>query len=74
MIPYLPELAVLEAPLRALLNECLRNARDTEPVAARRVIGSNEWTDERMAAWDAVRLPVRETVPLNHLKLSLIHI
>ena len=64
----LPELAELDAPLRALLEECLCNARCTTRLAAHRVIGSNEWTDERMAAWDAVRLRVSEAVPLNHLK------
>ena len=62
----LPELAELEGPLRALLEECLWNTRRTKCVAARRAIGSNEWTDERMAAWDAVRLRVSEAVPLNH--------
>ena len=64
----LPELAKLEAPLRALLEECLCNTRRTKHVAARRAIGSNEWTDDRMAAWDAVRLRVSEAVPLKHLK------
>ena len=63
----LPELAELEAPLRALPEECLCNTR-TKRVAARRAIGSNEWTDERMAAWDAVRLRMSEAVPLNHVK------
>ena len=63
----LPDLPELEAPLRALLEECLCNTR-TKRVAARRAIGSNEWTDERMAAWDAVRLRVSEGVRLNHLK------
>ena len=52
----LPELAELEATLRALLEECLRNTRRTKRVAARRAIGSNEWTDERMAAWSVVRI------------------
>ena len=56
----LPELSVLEAPLRALLDESLCNTRGTEPVSARRAIGSNEWTDERMPAWDALRLRVSE--------------
>ena len=67
----LPELAELEAPLRALLEECLYNTRHTKRVAARHALGSNEWTDERMAAWDAMRLQVREAVPLNHLKPGL---
>ena len=58
----LPELAELEAPLRALLEECLCNTRHTKPVAARRAFGSNEWTDEYIAAWDAVRLRVSEAV------------
>ena len=38
----LPELAELEAPLRALLEECLCNTRRTKRVAVRRAIGSNE--------------------------------
>ena len=67
----LPELAELEAPLRALLGECLRNTRCTKRVAARRAVGSNEWTDERMAAWGAVRLQVSEAVPPNHVKPGL---
>ena len=67
----LPELAELEAPLRALLEECLCNTRRTKRVEARRAVDSNEWTDERMAAWDAVRLRVSEAVPLNHLKPGL---
>ena len=50
----LPELAKLEAPLRALLKACLCITRRTKRVEARRVIGSNEWTDERMVTWDAV--------------------
>ena len=58
----LPELAELEAQLLAL--RC--NTRRTKRMAARRTIGSNEWTDERIAAWDAVRLRVSEAVPLNH--------
>ena len=62
------ELAELEAPLRGLLEECLCNTRRTKRVAARRVIGSSEGTDERAAAWDAVRLRVSEVVPLNQLK------
>ena len=64
----LPELADLEAPLRALLEECLCNTRRTKRVAARRAIGSNEWTDERMAARDAVRLQMSEAVRLHHSK------
>ena len=64
----LPELVELEAPLRALLEECLCNTRCTKRVAARRAVGSNEWTDERMTAWGAVRRRVSEAVPLNHLK------
>ena len=58
----LPEVA----ELGALLEECLCNTRRTKRMAARRTIGSNEWTDERIAAWDAVRLRVSEAVPLNH--------
>ena len=58
----------MEAPLRALLEECLCNTRRTKRVEARRAVDSNEWTDERMAAWDAVRLRVSEGVRLNHLK------
>ena len=64
----LPELAELEAPLRALLEECLCNTRRTKRVAARRAIGSNERTQNRIAAWDAVRLLVRNAVPRNQLK------
>ena len=64
----LPELAEIEAPLRGLLEEGLCNTRRTERVEACRVIDSSEWKDERAAAWDAVRLWVREAVPLNHLK------
>ena len=60
----LPELVELEAPLRRLLEECLCNTRGNICVAARRVVVS-ERTDERAAAWDAVRLRVRETVPLD---------
>ena len=62
------KLAELEAPLRGLLEEYLCNTRRTKRVAARRVIDSSEWTDERAAAWDAVRVWVREAVPLNHPK------
>ena len=50
----LPELAELGAPLRGLLEGCLCNTRRTKRVAARRVIGSSERTDEREAAWDAL--------------------
>ena len=64
MVTSLPELAELEAPLRALLEECLCNTRRTKRVEARHAIGSNEWTDERMAARDAVLLRVSEAVPL----------
>ena len=46
----LPERAALEAPLRALLEECLSNTRRTKRVAARRANGNNEWVGERMAA------------------------
>ena len=46
----LSELAELEAPLRGLLDECLCNTRRTKCMAARRIIGSSEWTDERAAA------------------------
>ena len=60
VITSLHELAEVEAPLRALLDACLRNTRGTETVAVRRAIGRNEWTDERMAACDAVRLRVSE--------------
>ena len=67
----LPELAELEASLRGLLEECLCNTRRTKHVVARRVIDCSEWTDERVAAWDAVRLRVSEAVPLNHLKPGL---
>ena len=63
----LPELAELKAPLRELLEECLCSTRRTKRVEARRVI-DNEWTDDRAAAWDAVRLRVGEAVPLNHQK------
>ena len=66
MITSLPELAELEAPLRALLDECLCKTRGTQPVAARRAIGSNEWTDERMAACDAA-------VSYTHLTLPTIY-
>ena len=62
----LPELAELNATLRALLEERLCNTRRTKRVAARRAIGSNEWTAELMAALDPVRLRVSEGVPLNH--------
>ena len=62
------ELAEVEAPLRGLLEECLCNTQRTKRLAARRVIGRREWTDERAAAWDAVRLHVSEAVPLNCLK------
>ena len=64
----LPELAEFEAPLRALLEECLCNTHRTKRLAARRAIGSNEWTDERMAARDAVRLQMSEAVRLHHSK------
>ena len=64
----LPELAELEAPLRALLGECLCNTRRTKRVAEHRAFGSNEWTDERVAACDAVRLRVSEAVVLNYVK------
>ena len=64
----LPELADLEAPLRALLKTCPCNTRRTNRVAARRAIGSNERTQNRIAAWDAVRLLVRNAVPRNQLK------
>ena len=56
----LPKLAELEASLRALLDAGVCNTRRTKRVSARRAIGSNEWTDERMAACDAVRLWVSE--------------
>ena len=46
----LSEVAELEAPLGALLEECLCNTRQTKTVAARRAFDINEWTDERMAA------------------------
>ena len=46
----LPERAALEAPLRALLEECLSNTRRTKRVAAQRANGNNEWMGERMAA------------------------
>ena len=67
----LPELAELDAPLEGLREECLCNTRRTKRVAARRAIVSNDWTDERMAAWDTVRLPVGKAVPLDHLKPGL---
>ena len=67
MVTSLPEVAGLGAPLRALFEECLCNTR-TKRVAARRAIGNNGWTDERMAAWDALRLRVSKAVPLNHVK------
>ena len=60
----LPEVAEMNAPLRSLLEECLCNTRRTKRVEARHAIGSNEWTDERMAARDAVLLRVSEAVPL----------
>ena len=61
----LPELAVLEAPLQAFLEECLCNTPRTKRVAARRAIGINEWTGKRMAAKVDMRLWVSEAVPLN---------
>lgn len=64
----LPELAKLEAPLRALLEYFLRNTRRTEHLAARHAICSKEWEDEHTPVWDAVRLRVAEAVPLYHLK------
>ena len=67
----LPDLAELELPLRGLFEECLCNTRRTKVVAARRVIDSSRWTDERAAAWDDGRLRVREAVHLNHLKPGL---
>ena len=45
--------------MQALLEEYLCNPRRTKRVAACGAIGSNEWTDEIMAAWDVVRLRVR---------------
>ena len=71
MRTFLPEPAELEAPLQGLLEECLCNTRRIKRVAARRVIKSSEWTDERAAAWGAVRLRVSEAVPLTHLKPGL---
>ena len=53
-----PQLAELEAPLRRLLEECLCKTRRTKRVAARCVIGSGEWTDERAVALDDVRIRV----------------
>ena len=61
----LPELGELEAPLSGLLDGWVCNTRRTKGVATRRVIGSSELTDERAAAWDAVRLRVSAAVPLN---------
>ena len=64
----LPEFAELETPLRGLLEECMCNSRRTKRVAVRRALESSEWTDERAAAWDDVRLRVSKAVPLNHLR------
>ena len=61
----LPELAELEAPLRALLEECLCSNRRTKRMAALGV-GSNQWTDER------VGLRVSMVVPLNHVTTRII--
>ena len=63
----LPELAELEVPLRGLLEECLSNTRRAKHVATRRIVDNSEWTDQRAATWDAVRLPVSEALPLEHL-------
>ena len=57
-----------ESTFRELLEECLCNTRRTKRVAARRIIDSSEWTDERAAVWDAVRLRVSEAVPQNRLR------
>ena len=44
------------------------DTRRTKCVDARLAIGSNKRTDERMTAWDAVRLRVREALLLDHVK------
>ena len=66
--PALPELAKLEAPLREMLEECLKGTKRTRRVASRRMIAAEEWTDERSAAWEAVRARIAHAVPMYDLK------
>ena len=58
----------MEAPLREMLEECLKGTKRTRRVASRRMIAAQEWTDERSAAWEAVRARIAHAGPMYHLK------
>ena len=62
----LPNLSEAEAPLRSLLQECLAGTTRTRRVASRRVIANEQWTQERLQAWDHVRDLVTTQVRLYH--------
>ena len=64
----LPELAKLEAPLREMLEVCLKGTKRTRRVASRRMIAAVEWTDKRRTAWEAVRSRIAHAVPMYHPK------
>ena len=46
----LPDLGKLEAPLREMLEVCLKGTKRTRRMASRRTIAAEEWTDERRTA------------------------
>lgn len=64
----LPALAEKEAPLRALLDDCLRQTTKTCRVAARRAISTAEWVKIRAEAWQSVKDLVEHNVALRHRK------
>ena len=64
----LPELAKLEAPLREMLEECLKGTKRTRRVASRRMVAAEEWTGDRSAAWEVVCARIAHAVQMYHLK------
>lgn len=48
MYPAFPSLAELEAPLRNILEGCLKRTKLTNHVANRLVLTKGYWTDDRM--------------------------
>lgn len=71
LFPALPELAKLEAPLRAMLEGCLQGRKRIRRAADRRRFSACEWTEEREGDWDRVRERVAQVISLVHRSKGL---
>lgn len=67
MRTHLPPFGEAEAPLRALANSWLTGTRRTRQVAKRRALTAQDWDEDRINAWETMRL-MKEMVQLSYPK------